>query len=241
MSNFAVIPARGGSKGIPKKNIATLAGFPLIFFTIQTAKQLCGSETYVSTDDEEIATVAKSFGVKVLDRPKELATDASTDGEWVRHAFDNIEGDNMIILRTTTPFRCMCTLLDATALLEGHPDATGLRSAHAIAESPYKMVKKDGDFWKPFMGGPLEVLDLPRQTFDKCFHPNGYIDIVKRSAVEKAGDEIRSFFGDKILAFETEETIEIDTPADLERAEIYAQQHAVSHWEQQRRALSGIW
>ena len=221
MQYFTVIPARGGSKGVPRKNIKFLGDFPLIYYTIDIARQCLGSEVYVSTEDDEIATICRSFGIhKIIKRPAEFAQDNSTDLGWINHAFEQVKCDNMIIMRPTTPFRCPHYILESMQHYEKHPEASGLRSAHPLTESPYKMVKAQGDYWVPFMGDSKD-LEKPRQSFDVSYQPNGYIDIVKRDTLNT-----RTVFGDKILSFITEETIELDSLFDWERAEDFISKNA---------------
>ena len=108
-----IIPARGGSKGVPKKNIREIGGFPMIAYSIIAAKFVENmGRCIISTDSNEIAEVAKSFGGDVpFLRPSELATDSSTDIEYIRHAmewFNDNEGyipEYWVILRPTTPLR----------------------------------------------------------------------------------------------------------------------------------------
>ena len=110
--NVAIIPARGGSKGIPKKNIVDVAGRPLIAWSIQHAKnsQLVDG-VFVSTDDDEIADVSRVFGAEIIKRPAELATDISSSEDALLHAIDYIERekeiriDTVVFLQATSPIR----------------------------------------------------------------------------------------------------------------------------------------
>ena len=104
--NIGIIPARGGSKGLPGKNIKNIAGFPLIYWTIEAAKSSkLLDDFYVSTDDEDIATIAKNYGAKVLNRPKELANDDTTTLAVLKHIVNDLECDNIIVLQPTSPLR----------------------------------------------------------------------------------------------------------------------------------------
>jgi N-acylneuraminate cytidylyltransferase len=110
--NIAIIPARGGSKGIPKKNIIDVAGQPLVAWSIQQAKnsQLVDI-VFVSTDDDEIANVARTFGAEIIKRPDEFATDISSSEDALLHAIDYIDRkkaiqiDIVIFLQATSPIR----------------------------------------------------------------------------------------------------------------------------------------
>ncbi len=110
--NIAIIPARGGSKGIPKKNIVDLAGRPLIAWSIEQAKssQLVDI-VFVSTDDDEIAEISQTYGAEIVKRPPQFATDTSSSEEALLHAIDfieyekNITIDIVVFLQATSPVR----------------------------------------------------------------------------------------------------------------------------------------
>jgi len=110
--NIAIIPARGGSKGIPRKNIVDLAGRPLIAWTIEQAKksQLVDI-VFVSTDDDEIAQISQKYGAEIVKRPPQLATDTSSSEDALLHAIDFIECEKnntvntVIFLQATSPVR----------------------------------------------------------------------------------------------------------------------------------------
>lgn len=223
MNTIAIIPARGGSKGVPKKNIALLGGYPLIAYSIIAAK-LCSeiSRTIVSTDSKEIADIALEFGAQVpFLRPAELAQDSSTDAELFLHALgwfrDNDQSipETIIQLRPTTPLRDPENIRRAVRLLADHPQASGLRSAHALAESPHKMFQLNSEgYWEGFFPNDPrpEYYNLPRQMFPKAYKPNGYVDIIKTQQFLQTA----SLYGPKILGFVTAFTGEIDTPDDFE-------------------------
>lgn len=222
---WALIPARSGSKGVPKKNIRSLGGHPLIAYSIVAAKLSSKIERIIlSTDSSEIAEMARSYGAEVpFLRPIELAQDHSSDLDFVRHAlnwFEDHEGDLpdfLLHLRPTTPLRDPEVIDSAIEALKSNPTATSLRSAHEVSEPPQKMMGiQDGYLVGLFPGEPRpEYHNLPRQAFPPAYHPNGYVDILKTHFVKK-GD---SLHGSKILAFATPHTIEVDRLEDLERLE----------------------
>ena len=119
MDNIPVIiPARAGSKGIPKKNIMDFCGKPLLAWSILQAKESYGvSHVYVSTDGDDIAEVAKSFGAKVIRRPAEIATDTATSEDALKHAIHEIEQaesfDSVVFLQATSPLRRENDISDA--------------------------------------------------------------------------------------------------------------------------------
>lgn len=103
---LGVTPARGGSKGISRKNLRMIAGKPLIAWTIETARESKRLDRYlVSTEDPEIAAVARQHGAEVLDRPKELATDQASTLEVLQHLLGQVEADIVVLLQATSPIR----------------------------------------------------------------------------------------------------------------------------------------
>jgi CMP-N-acetylneuraminic acid synthetase len=210
----AVIPARGGSKGVLRKNIKPLNGHPLIAYSI-IACRMCKNidRIIVSTDDREIADIASKYGAEVpFLRPDECASDTATDTDVVRHYFSEISGPEVAYIRPTTPLRdpaCLSEYIE-TYYREQKTKATGVRSMHELPESPYKMLKisKSGVCQGLFRSykGNKNYTNLPRQTFPLTYQPNGYIDIIKKVTILK-GDA----FGDQLLPIITDFVLEVDT------------------------------
>ena len=208
---IALILARGGSKGISKKNIKILGDKPLIGHVINAAsnsKKI--NEIYVSTDNQEISDVSKKFGAKIIQRPIFLAQDNSKDIDSFIHALNFLpKTDEIIQLRATTP------LIDYNVLdkgiefyLENKSNCTSMRSGHETPESITKFYKLDNGFFKNILEGfDVDYSDMPRQLCPKTFKPNGYIDILKTEIFKSN----KTFYGNKILAFLTENTIEVDS------------------------------
>ncbi len=118
MDVVGLIPARGGSKGIPRKNLAPVAGKPLLAWTVEVALVADSlARVVVSTDDDEIAYVAKSLGAEVLERPAKLATDETPMLDVVRHATSALGADVIVLLQPTSPLRRPEHIDDAVALL----------------------------------------------------------------------------------------------------------------------------
>jgi CMP-N-acetylneuraminic acid synthetase len=219
---IALIPARGGSKSIPKKNIVNLGGFPLIAYSIIAAKMSKHiSRIIVSTDSLEIAEIAKSYGAEVpFLRPAEFAADTSTDYEIFKHAMEwlekneNFKPEYWVHLRPTTPLRNPELVDKGIKELVQHKEATSLRSGYEMRESSYKCFIIENGFFKGLF--PQEkrpdYTNLPRQLFPKTYQPDGYVDVIKRKTVIKEG----VLYGSKILAFITPNTGELDTLEDLE-------------------------
>ena len=227
---IGIVPARGGSKGVPKKNIKEIGGFPLIVYSI-IAGQLSEKidRCIVSTDSQEIADIAKNYGADVpYLRPSEFATDSSTDIEYIKHAidwFDENEGyvpEYWVLLRPTTPLREPEVINKAIKEIIGHPEATSLISIHEFAETPGKMFGMQDGFLHGLcpMDPRPEYFALPRQAFAPSYFGNGYIDIVKTTTVINHN----SCFGSRMLGFEAPDTGEIDIPEDFKRVEFYLNQ-----------------
>jgi len=220
---IALIPARAGSKGIPKKNIKDLGGHPLIAYSIMACKvSALISEVYVSTDSEEIASIAKSYGASVpFLRPTEFAQDTSSDLEVIQHFFTKISPQDFALIRPTTPLRDP-DLLDSfiEIFYQNYDTITSMRSAHELPESPYKLFKIENGVFAGFFddfNGVKDYSNLPRQTFPKAYQPNGYIDILKKDVVLSGKD-----FGSKILPAITPAVIEADILSDFEMLKIKA-------------------
>jgi CMP-N-acetylneuraminic acid synthetase len=224
-SVVALIPARGGSKGVPGKNMRPLAGMPMIGWSILAARN---TDTFdrvvVSTDSVEIADLSKSFGAEVpFLRPSALAQDRSPDRDYIMHALDAFRDDgceptHIAILRPTTPIRAPDVLGTAVRSITARPAATSLRSVHELPEPPQKMMGiEDGWLTGLFPDDPRpEYYNLPRQTFPSAFHPNGYVDIVTRDWLRQSDAGI---FGPRVLGFVTEHVVEVDRPEDFDLLE----------------------
>lgn len=213
---ISLILARGGSKGIERKNIKKLLNQPLIYYVINAAKKSKKiSEIYVSSDDSEILEISKNLGCQVIQRPNEISTDISLDIDSFRHfCIENNHTEPLVHLRATTPLIDPIVIDDAIRIfIENEKRITSLRSAHETSESVYKFYKKNGDFWSPID----DSIDptLPRQSYPKTYSPNGYIDIVKPSVFMTSD----SFYGEKIYSFITDKTYEIDTIEDFNYVE----------------------
>tara|TARA_R110002096_G_scaffold244371_5_gene436590 strand:- start:209 stop:919 length:711 start_codon:yes stop_codon:yes gene_type:complete len=215
----AIIPARGGSKTIPRKNLVEIGGHPLIAYSIAAcslAKNI--DRIIVSTEDAEIADVSRSYGAEVpFMRPDELSRDDSSDVGFLTHFFSEVSDEHVALIRPTTPFRDP-RFMDETIEMYFtlHDSVTGLRTVEETNDNPYKIYQINGNicqgFFLDFMGNP-DYTNLPRQSFPKAYVGNGHIDIIKKKTVDT-----ESTFGAKIHAVVCEKMIDIDSQADLEYA-----------------------
>jgi len=214
----AIIPARGGSKGVPRKNTKLLHDHPLISYSIMACKMsVMIDKVVVSTEDDEIAQIAESYGAEILERPVEYAQDNSTDWQVIDHFFQSYSVDDVVYLRPTTPLRNPDNIDDCIEFyLENRNRMSGLRSMHELPESPYKVFKLTEDgycvgFFEDF-NGIKDYSNLPRQNFPKAYQPNGYIDIAKRETVESG----TSSFATTILPYISEFVTEVDTEYEFD-------------------------
>jgi CMP-N,N'-diacetyllegionaminic acid synthase len=220
MNYYAIIPARGGSKRIPRKNLAPLGGKPLIAYTIEAArasKKL--SRLIVSTDDEKIASVAKQFGVKVpFLRPVELAQDKSSVLDAINHALSHFERqgdriDAVVLLQPTSPFRTGKHIDEAIDLFESSGADTVTAVCNAREHPYYSWIVANGRL-QPFFS--LEKQMMARQDLPPAFIENGSIYVIKRSIIAK-----KNIYGSKVVPYLMSAAIgiDVDTADDLQWAE----------------------
>ncbi len=229
---MALIPARGGSKSVPRKNLLQVAGRPLIAYSIMHA-QACPSisRIVVSTDDDEIATVAASYGAEVpFKRPADAATDTATDFQVFRHALEWLSVEEgfvpelVVHLRPTGPVREVALIERAVQLMLANPEADSLRSVGTAEQTPYKMWRIEDSFLRPLieLPGYPEAHSMPRQKLPTAYWQNGYVDIVRPRTII----ELESMTGNVVLPFVVEGKIhELDYPD-----QIPALEQAVKDW-----------
>jgi YrbI family 3-deoxy-D-manno-octulosonate 8-phosphate phosphatase len=223
---LAIIPARGGSKSVPRKNIRQLAGHPLLAYSIAAGLQATSiSRVIVSTDDEEIAEIARSYGAEVpFMRPTALAQDDTTDFPVFRHALDWLAENesyspNIIIqLRPTSPLRPPGLVDEAVKLLRGHPEVDSARGVIPSGQNPYKMwrINAAGHMVPLLTDGFEQPYNMPRQQLPATYWQTGHIDAIRHKTLE-AG----SLSGSVILPLilDPRYAVDIDTDRDHERAE----------------------
>tara|TARA_Y100000992_G_scaffold283298_1_gene232476 strand:+ start:285 stop:980 length:696 start_codon:yes stop_codon:yes gene_type:complete len=214
---IALIPARSGSKGITNKNIKLIAGKPLLAWSIETCKKSkLIKKVLVSTDSKKYSNIAMKFGAdKVIMRPKKLSGDFSTDYEWINHCISSIKNiDYQIIahIRPTTPIRKLKDLENAINLFS-KSKMSALRSVHQMAETAYKSFEVKKKLLQPLknINYDLNKLNMSRQIFPKTYSANGVIDLYKKDFIIKN----HKLFGEKVLAFETNYTHEIDNLSEF--------------------------
>ncbi len=220
---LAIIPARGSSKGIPKKNIRLLAGKPLILWTVEEAQKPAHIDRLIlSTDDDEIAAVCKDSGIEIpFMRPIELAEDTSLAIDNYIYTIDRLNAesskqyDEFIVLQPTSPLRTATDIDNAVNLFhEKNAD-----SVVSVFEAPYppvwaKKVDLSG-MLKDYFDSAID--NRNRQEFEAAFIPNGAIFILKLSLLKSN----YSYYTDRTYAYAMppERSIDIDTEIDFKFAE----------------------
>jgi CMP-N-acetylneuraminic acid synthetase len=221
---LAIIPARGGSKGVPGKNIKRLAGKPLIAWTIETAQNTsCLDRIIVSTDDEKIAAIAREYGAEVpFLRPQEFAGDTSSDMEVYLHALgwladnENYYPDIIVWLRPTAPLRLSCDIGNGVDKLIAS-GADWVRSVSLVEHHPYWMFRLDDDRLRSFVDGVDISKYLRRQLLPPAYRVNGAVDVAwRKTLVEKN----LLYCGDvRGCITPPERSVDIDTELDFVMAE----------------------
>lgn len=221
-----IIPARGGSKGIPRKNIKPLGGKPLIYYAIDTARAITSDENIcVSTDDTEIKSVVEAYGLSVpFLRPDELSTDTAGTYEVLLHALDYYEKqgkhyDMVLLLQTTSPFRTAEQVIEALDLYD-KTEADMVVSVKDCAANPYYNVfEEDKDGWLHVSKGEGNI--FRRQDAPKVYEYNGAIYIMnaeklKQTHMHKLPHRVKYVMDEK-------SSFDLDTMTDWQMAETMIQ------------------
>lgn len=217
---LAIIPARGGSKRVPRKNILQIAGEPLIGWSIKSglnSKYI--DKVIVTSDDEEILTVSKQYGVDTIKRPIELSNDSATTFSALKHTIDNVNSyDYIILLQPTSPLRTSEHIDEAITKIELH-SADAIISVSEMEHSPlWGNTLPDNMSMNNFLSE--EVKNLRSQDLKKYYRLNGAIFICKTNRLLK---EESFFIKDNIFAYimDRKSAIDIDEFIDFEIAELY--------------------
>lgn len=239
---LGVIVARGGSKSIPKKSIAPCAGKPLLYYTIEAARRSkLITRLIISTDDVEMAEVARSYGVEVpFMRPKTLAEDTTPDLPVFQHVLEELRMRELYVpqavvhLRPTTPLKSAADIDRGITLLLENKQATSVRSVCEPLHTPFKMYDVDDDTG---MLTPLltkahpavfakhkEPFNMPRQALPAVWRHSGYVDVIRPHVITA----LDSMSGSRILPlyFDAWRDIDIDSPKELDMAARVIQEFA---------------
>ena len=203
MKTVAVILARGGSKGVPKKNIQMVGGLPLISHTINCAKWSEIDEVWVSTDSTYVKTIAQNAGAKVLDRPSEISGDRSPSEHALLHFADNVEFDQLVFIQPTSP------LLSPSYVNEGLNKMKNYDSVFSVCR----------EHWLPKWSMDIKPLNFNnekrprRQDRPDTYTENGAFYITTRDALLKSRTRVSGKIG--VVEMSPYESFQIDTWEDL--------------------------
>ena len=229
MKSLFLITARGGSKGIPHKNIKPLNGKPLIYYAIDIARQFVDDKDIcVSTDSEDIIKTVEDYGLRVpFKRPDELASDTAGSYEVILHAIKFYEGvgihyDNIVLLQPTSPFR---TIEDVEGCIAMYNDTCDMVvSVKPAASNPYY------DIYEEDACGNLVISKgdgkiTRRQDAPKCYEYNGAVYVINVNSLKSK--HMNDF--QKILFYEMSEihSVDLDTMLDWKYAELLIQEGLV--------------
>ncbi len=224
---LAIIPARGGSKTVPRKNIQPLGGHPLIAYSIAAGLQAQRvTRVIISTDDEEIAEIGRSYGADTpFLRPASLAQDETIDLPVFKHALEwlaeneSYKPEIVVQLRPTSPLRPPDCIDRAIEILLDNMDGDSVRGVIPSGQNPYKMwrISSEGSL-QPLMDNDFdEPYNMPRQKLPQTYWQTGHIDVIRASTILEKG----SMSGDNILPLimDPRYAIDIDTAKDHQHAE----------------------
>jgi CMP-N-acetylneuraminic acid synthetase len=217
VKTIALIPARGGSKGIPRKNLAPVAGRPLIAHTIQAARDARSIDViYLSSDDDEILALGASMGCRPVKRPAELAADQSKAADVVAHLIETVLGKAsddtaLVYLQPTSPFRTAVHIDEAVALMR-LSETGAVVSVVEMDKSPFKSFVLDdqGNLRSLF---EESLSNANRQALPPAYIPNGAIYGFRLGTFRD-----RAAFpsnGSRPYVMSRQHSIDVDTPDDL--------------------------
>ena len=222
----AIVPARGGSKSIPRKNIRHLRGVPLLAYSIEAGlRARLVDRVIVSTDDEETAEIARAWGADVpFLRPAAIAGDATPDLPVFEHALGWLEANAgcipevVVQLRPTSPLRPPDCVDTAIELLRQDESVDSVRAVVQASQSPYKMWRLQADgMMTPLLAAEADAYNRPRQELPQTYWQTGHIDAVRTNVIRErasmSGSRIRALVVDSVYA------CDIDTEADWLRTE----------------------
>lgn len=226
MNILAIIPARGGSKGIPHKNIKPLAGKPLIYYTIDIARQIVADEDIcVSSDDYEIIQCVEEYGLRVpFVRPAELATDTAGTYEVLLHALHFYEQrgkkyEVVLLLQSTSPFRTAEQVKEALNLY--HPDIDMVVSVKECSSNPYYSVfEEDDEGYLNICKGEGNI--TRRQDAPKVYEYNGAIYVINTQSLKAM--PLNKFSHRIKYVMSEQSSLDLDTMNDWYMAEMMCKQ-----------------
>lgn len=231
----AIITARGGSKGLSRKNVRDLAGHPLIAYSIEAALATVSVDRcIVSTEDAEIRDVSLAYGAEVIDRPVELAQDTTRSADVVRHVLSSLSAvgampEHFVLLQPTSPLRHQGHL-DACLQAYFGAEVCCALSVCELAHHPYKALRLEAGRLEPLFHEA--DLDRPRQQLPEAYRQNGAIYVM----ATKTFLEVDRFYARPALPFvmSQRESVDIDDLRDLELAAVALSEQPPPSWPRRR-------
>lgn len=226
MSIWAVVPARGGSKGIPGKNLANLGDMPLIGYVIAAGLRSSSIDRLLlSTEDQRIAEVGESLGAEVpFYRPAELAADEMPTIPCIQHILTELQSregtlpEMVVLLQPTSPFVRPEQIDQAVTLLKANPHATAVTSVTELDHvcHPYSIRQRDEHGWLKLLH-PDEAAEYPTRQAKPVYYACGNVYVTRTDTILNG----HSFTGERCLPMVVDKAscIDIDTPEDLLLAE----------------------
>jgi len=221
----AVVTARGGSKGLPNKNILPLGGKPVLAYTAEAAKGATTLDRVIlSTESSEIAQVGRDWGLEVpFMRPDHLATDTSHTPPVIEHAVafleqeEGIEVDLVVTLQPTSPLRNSKHIDDAVTLLRDHPEMDCVISVAEADLPPFWYFRLNGDQLRPFVDDGVDYSLKERQEMEQIYRPNGAVYVTRRSLLKERGIIFSAFSGGNTgyVIMDPISSLDIDTKTDF--------------------------
>jgi CMP-N-acetylneuraminic acid synthetase len=221
---LGLITARGGSKGIPRKNLTLCGGRPLLAWTCDASRATCITRAVISTDDAEIADVARAHDVEVpFLRPAELASDSAHSIDVARHAitwlteYERWHADVVVLLQPTSPLRTAAHVDEAFALLDRDTEAVVSVVAVPHRFAPWSQLVEDGRFVRDYEQRELSFDRFRRQGQPTLFARNGPATVITRTSTLESG----SFYGTRCVPYvmAARDSVDIDDREDLEYAD----------------------
>ena len=227
MEILSIIPVRGGSKGIPNKNIKLLNGKPLVAYTIEASlNSNCITRTIVSTENANIKSVAQSFGAEVIDRPIELAADETKTAPVMLHVLEELEKENYypditILLQATCPMR-NANDIDAALKIFFENKCDSVFSVTDIGYTHAHWRKEFDGSYSPLYDSRIRPRRQDINEHYKMYRENGAIYIIKTDVMKK----VKDFIGENPEVFIMPPCIDIDEPDDFLKVEKLLQENA---------------
>lgn len=223
---FGIIPARGGSKGVLRKNLHLLGGVPLLIWTLAAARRANLTSCLVTTDDDEIITAAIRYGVGFIRRGARLAGDDTPDLPVFQHVARAMNlrwqrTDIFVHLRPTAPFHGPEDINDVVSRLRAHATWSSIRSVRPVTQHPSKMYRLVGGLLRPYLTHG-HAPNHPRQQLPTVWLAAGFVDAVRVPVVLQGSME-----GTRIGAWpvEGERCVDLDTEEDFRLAEALAKRN----------------